>query len=364
MMAKQAQIAKPELFNSNPLIKFMSRDESWTVSSDEKQPLDMRNYLANGTLGFAKINDDWNPMVSLTELNKHPQFTYTNRAYRMHASKNQIICIDIENTADDKTKEFLLQFPFEYLEYSKHGGIHGLMHVDKKLLSPTMLAIFQVATTIRHPSKTWEMFLNKHYCTFTQNVIQPRQFTAEQKATKTKEFLDYVVKMYQQKESTHAQQVDSVKLKKEVPDYIEQIAQIFPKSDFEYIAQLTPEDYRSDSGLIDMSKYEYNVLLFIRKQLTNRILYGFDDPFYALNLPKPIEKLTTEDYVYLTFYFGQKILPHRDKHDTERNGVPFLLYIASAVGNLSQSQFQSVKKSAKYGPLVLDKTGFNKFFRS
>lgn len=358
----QALVAKPTLFNENLLIKSMSHDENWTVSSEQKQPIDMRTYINTGDIVLARINDEWNPLVSLNDINKHPEFAYTNRAYRMKASKDKIICIDIENTASEETKQYLMQFPFDYLEYSTHMGIHGLMRIDKDLITPTINAILASATTIRHPSKTWEMFFNKHYCTFTQNVIATIPFDDETRKSKMKEFLDYITKIYNDKESTRTAKIEANKLKREIPKEIENIASIFPKNDFKYIKKLTPEDFVEDNGEVDMSKYEYNILLYIRKQLSNRILYGFDDPFYTLKLPKPINKLTQEDYAYLTFYFGQKIIPHRDKHDTDRDGLPFMLYMAKSVANLSDSQYKSVKKSAKYGPTILDKKAYERFF--
>lgn len=361
-MAEQHKVqANIQAFNNNPLIQKLGREQNWVISDTNKAPLDMHRYLTDGTLSFAKPSPDWNPRVTLPELNSNQNLKFTNRAYHLNAEKNHVICIDIENTITEPMKTRLLQLPFQYLEYSTHLGFHGLLYVDDKYINRENEYLFDI-TNLKIPNRTWEVILNNHYCTFTQDVIEPIQMDEKTKDNMMINFLNYLVQIDQVNQKARYDRQQALNVKSEIPERINKIAKLFPESDFKNIARISPDLYVDNSGQPDMSRYEFNICKLIRKQIASRLIYGFVDPFSALTLNDGAKGLSADDYVYLTYYFAQKIIPHRDKHDTQRDGLPYLLYTCSSLSDLSDSEIQTLRKNVKYGPEVIKDSTYEKFY--
>ena len=362
MADENQNVANPYAFNNNPLIQKLAKEPNWTISDTQKKPLDSRSYLTTGQFTLAKPTEDWRPTVTLDELNADPKLRNTNRTYHLNASKNHVICVDIENTISNDMKMKLLQLPFQYLEYSTHMGFHGLLYIDDKYIVPGLSSLF-TRTGLKMPDRTWEIICNKHYCTFTQNVIEPVKQSPERNDALMKDFIQFLLKTlideaYEQRQRLEASSFEGSFPKKLIP-----ATKLFPDSDFEYIRKLSPETFADAQGRVDESRYEFNICLFIRKQLANRIIFGFEDPFYKMSLPDDEEELSSKDLTYLTYYFAQKIIPHRDKHDTQRDGVPYLLYVCTKISKLQDSVIKTIKKNAKYTPVFLNKQKYEKFYK-
>lgn len=355
-------VAKPALFNANKLIQELGKEPAWTISDVDKRPLDVRHFLQTGTFDrLAKPTNDWNPLVTLPEINANEKLKLTNRAYHLNARQNNIICIDIEPTASEEERQLLLQLPFEYLEYSTHMGFHGLLRLDPKYLNVLTEMILDVVN-IKLPSRTWEVILNDHYCTFTQNVIEPVQMDEQTKDTMMKNFINYLIKIDAKNNEARTKAIAASDMSEELSEHLLEVAKLFPESDFEYIRKISPDNYIDDAGKPDVSKYEFNICRIIRKQLAQRIEYGFEDPFSSLTIPKGPAELTDKDYVELVYYFAKQILPYRDKHDTIHSGYPYLLYICRTLGSISNDEMQTIKKNAKYSPQFMNKWKYEKFY--
>ena len=149
--------AQQERFANNRLIDKIKDEPYWTVSDDKKRPLDA-NLLVLHPAKFALAsfkNDNW-PLIPLTELDNDDRLTYTNRAYRLHAEDNRVICIDMEKTASEELRESLKKFPVDYAEISLSGsGIHYLIEIPEDLIPDEAKYLFDDQVVVKSDDGSW-----------------------------------------------------------------------------------------------------------------------------------------------------------------------------------------------------------------
>lgn len=171
--------AQQERFTNNRLIDKIKNEPYWTVSDDKKRPLDA-NLLILHPAKFALAsfkNDNW-PLVPLTDLDNDDRLTYTNRAYRLHAEDNRVICIDMEKTASTELRESLKKFPVDYAEISLSGsGIHYLIEIPEDLIPDEAKYLFDDQVVVKSDDGSFEVFFNDHYVTLTKNILPPSEYT-------------------------------------------------------------------------------------------------------------------------------------------------------------------------------------------
>ena len=171
--------AQQERFTNNRLIDKIKDEPYWTVSDNIKRPLDAKQLISHpARFALASFkNGNW-PMVTLTELDKDPRIIGTNRAYRLHAEDNKVICIDMEKTASQELRESLKRFPVDYAETSLSGsGIHYLIEIPEELIPDEAKYLFDDQTVVKSEDGTFEVFFNDHYVTFTKNILPPSEYT-------------------------------------------------------------------------------------------------------------------------------------------------------------------------------------------
>ena len=83
-----------ERFMNNRLIQKLKNEPYWTISDDRKRPLDAHS-LKSAEWKLASMKNGHWPLISLSEINKDGRYEFTNRAYRLHAADNRVICIDM-----------------------------------------------------------------------------------------------------------------------------------------------------------------------------------------------------------------------------------------------------------------------------
>lgn len=166
-----------ERFSNNRLIDKIKNEPYWTVSDNRKRPLDAKK-LVKGNLTLASFkNGNW-PMLPLSELDKDERLTYTNRAYRLHAEDNHVICIDMEKTAPKEIRESLKHFPVDYAEISLSGnGMHYLIEVPEDLIPEEAKYLFDDMVVVKSDDGSFEVFFNDHYVTLTKNILPPSEYT-------------------------------------------------------------------------------------------------------------------------------------------------------------------------------------------
>lgn len=171
--------AQQEQFANNRLIDKLKNEPYWTVSDEKKRPLDATKLILHPPqFALASFkNGNW-PMVPLTELDKDERLRYTNRAYRLHAEDNRVICIDMEKTASPELRESLKKFPVDYAEISLSGnGIHYLIEIPEDLIPDETKFLFDDQVVVKSDDGSFEVFFNDHYVTLTKNILPPSEYT-------------------------------------------------------------------------------------------------------------------------------------------------------------------------------------------
>ena len=166
-----------ERFMNNRLIQKLKNEPYWTISDDRKRPLDAHS-LKSAEWKLASMKNGHWPLISLSEINKDGRYEFTNRAYRLHAADNRVICIDMEKTADPELREALKNFPVDYAEVSMSGnGMHYLLEVPEDLIPEEAKYLFDDMVVVKSDDSSFEVFFNNHYVTLTKNMLPPSEYT-------------------------------------------------------------------------------------------------------------------------------------------------------------------------------------------
>lgn len=341
-----------EGFVSNPLINKIGKESYWSFSDDDKRPLDARKYVDTGMLDLFYMDDEYDTssLVTLSELEADKNLKYVNRAYRFHENgkrRNPLMCIDVEKIANEELVQEMMTLPMHYAEFSKSGGIHILIEVPRCIIDTEINYLFNL-TVFKDLSEEFEIIFNRHFCTFTKKMIQTRTPDFSNADTpdskQLKEFLLKIVAL-DEKAALIREQRKGIALKdvpiyeeENLPDHITALAELMPKDYIEYLRNISEADYE-----YNMSRYEYNIATRISGKLYNCIKDS-TDPFLSSYLTKSPLDLDIWDYIYATYVHMKEILPHRPKHNQQREGLAWLLYLSRDASIYIHSQNKNEKK--------------------
>lgn len=301
-------------FYQNKLIKHIMNKPKWTISDKNKRPIsiaDLQSTLLNGTNSSESIRGaDQYESADTTTLPKLLNIlpTASNHAYKFDAKKDGFVVLDIEKTCPDDLKAQFLQLPYLYGEYSLSGkGIHLICPIPSNW---NEFPEFQDTTKVQEPNGAYEILLN-HWVTFTRNTL-PKAVSKGDGQHDLSSVFRYICKRI----ST----TGSVKIKPSLdkPDIPGENRILLLLEDFEYNKKPTdfPMAGRPEGNL---SNYEFGVTSSVTYQI---LRYVERDPTFAKY------NYSTEQLAWIVFDKVTHYLPHREKHDTYRDGMPYLLYIA------------------------------------
>lgn len=351
-----------EQFKNNPLIQKMNKIKRWTISDDDKQPVNAVYFLQTEQVRLFKQNqlpdgrvdvNDHSQLVTLDEIDANPNLTFVNRAFRfMDAAKtrNPIICIDLEKTAPEELVQELMGLPAHFAEYSKSGGFHILIEVPSFCITAKTRYLFNL-TVFKDPLNEFEVIFNRHFVTFTKKCIaRPTpDFSSPDTIASIRliKFLEGIAKMDEnnarvrrQKEEQRAKAQRIYDLE-ELPQQIDALTEHLPAEYVEELEQLTPNDYYGDN-----SKYEYNIAV----KLIGKMMYNIDnseDIFLPSQLGMAVKDLSPWDYAYAAHEVMCAILQEREKHSEQREGLPWLLYLARDAALYVNARNEDDKKKGK-----------------
>ena len=285
-------------FYSHPFVQSIANEEKWTVSTRDKIPVDIFVLQTEHRLSGALFRNE----LSLTTLqNTLDIFGYpANHAYYLDAIEADWVMLDIEPTCPETLKQRFLTLPYIYGEISMSGrGIHLVFPMPSCI---RQYPIAQKKPALKDSHGFYEILMN-HYVTFTRNMLPPAR-PSDSKAFETL-FEDLC------KSQTSLEKSDiefNSEEKPEIP-YEEKFLSFLQRNNF----HKTPQDFDND-----MSRYEYSRAWSLCAQTKQLIqAYPFDQETYTPNMR-----------VWLIYESLVNILPYREKHDSLRNGMPWLMYIA------------------------------------
>lgn len=286
-------------FYANPVIIKLANNPKWTVSDKDKRPIDMARFRFEHRVVGAAFPD---PPCTCTLPELMRDFPDApNHAYYLDALKDDIVIMDIEPTCPPDEARKLLNMPWLYGEVSLSGkGYHLAFRLPREILNKYPDALNK--ERMFHPMKYWELHL-LHWVTFTRRMIQPQ--------ANNQPFEPIFEWLCQQQRAVNALdfQIDL-----EPPENI-------PYEDgiLKTITGVTCKQSLADKHG-DISAWEFSQAIFYCSKL-QQILQ-------ANVIKSNGHTYTDTEQCWLIYYALKKRLPHRDKHDSYRNDMPWLLYLA------------------------------------
>lgn len=299
------------VFHQNKFIQDMTDKYRWTISEPKsKMPINIREILDVKTnkIHGAKYYDKRN-LATLRELtDASPDII--NCALYLNSQTDNYICLDIESSCPKDVKDDLLQLPYIYGETSMSGkGIHLVFPLPNDWYDNENYDKLRQKTVSRE-QHGWYELLCTHFVTFTRNSLDP--------SPATKPLEDFLTELNKTQKVIKKRAADE--------DYEE-----LDISDIPYGTKIAdrltnmrlnkdPDDFLDDDGTIDDSRWEFYVANMLRSTMMNM-------------LKLPLVQKTGHTYTHnelCTILYTSLVnrLEYRDKHDTLRNGMPYLYFTA------------------------------------
>lgn len=328
-------------FEDNDLIVKIRDEPYWTVSTKNKEPLDIFPLLLNGSIKFYNQYER-DCLTTLTQIEQDSRLKYTNRAYRLNIARNKIAMLDIESCASKQTRDMLIQnVPHSYSEYSMSGkGVH-LLFVIPEVVYKKHEEILRNKIVIKGPNRDdlpandpnnkpqYELLLADHFITFTRNVIADDVLTNDyddpEVIAKIDTFVTNLIDFSKTKASYAKSNIDIdvTQTQIEQNEVVQYIVANLPIDNLDWSFSV---DLASVNN--DLSRYEFNVArrlhIKIKENITSQL--PFNDPFFHLAMPDVIDE---KDIICAVYVLLSRYLEPRAKHLEKRNQMPWLLYVAS-----------------------------------
>lgn len=298
------------LFYSNPFIQSIAEKCKWTISDQNKIPIDMRA-LVNERRIIGAVNPDERCLMTLKEVcDTVPDAA--NHAFYLDALVDNFVVVDIEPEASNEVRQKFLAMPYLYGEVSLSGkGLHLIFPLPECIHKyPNAMQKIVFKDSAAH----YEILLC-HYVTFTRKMIHPS--TADPNE-------DSFVKAFQEMAS---EQKEVVRRNIDISSYEDM--DIPNKEDIINILcgqqyKKTVKDFDNDN-----SKYEFGYASFLYYKLSTLLKVTYiKDGIESKNYDQQ-----TLDNVkaFLMYKVLESNLPHRAKHEENRDNLPWLLYISREI---------------------------------
>lgn len=287
-------------FLKEPFVQDIKENARWTASTAEKMPIDM-TALKEGKLKGATFKDGNEPFVTLEEL-KELIPNASNATYSLKQALDDIVILDIEPACPEKLKKEMLRLPYLYGETSLSGkGLHLVFPSPKDTKYPVILLS---KTALQEKNRYYEVLLT-HYVTFTGNKIED---TPDAKTRPISDFTALFDELATQASVTRSIDFDC----EDLPDLKD-----IPRADSiintvsDGIFLKTLEDYDGNP-----SRFEFAIIGFY----SNKLARLLDFKSYKNH------EYTLQERMVLLYNIIQDKIPYREKHDTMRQDLPWLMY--------------------------------------
>lgn len=298
-----AEVLFPD-FYANPTIQLLAGEVRWSVSDNDKMPIDIRELMDTGRLwGAREISDTC--LVTLGELTEALP-TAANNAFYLRAQTDGLLVLDIEKTCPAEIAAELLGISETlYSELSMSGrGYHIVLPL------PTNFWDYPIATSkrvLREEHGYYEILLD-HWVTFTRTEVPMNRYAGpdEDELPQAPEWDDLYASLAVLAVETPTVELD-ITIEKPV----------IPKEE-KIIDLMTRQPHKRDLAKFhnDYSRWEFSILGVLYNRLRAILVAVRDD------VDHPFDE---GDQAWLVYTAAQKVIPHRDKHDEYRNEMPLLM---------------------------------------
>lgn len=302
-------------FENNPVIQRIADVPMWTISDNKKMPIDVFQARYKGVISGCNIETPGSTttLKGLFEMAREQGAQYpANAAFYLDVLRDNIVILDVEPSCPIDLQREFLKMEYLYAERSMSGkGLHLMFEV------PENFNDFPDAANkvkIRDAQGRWEILLN-HWVTFTGNRVGGVAASVAQNKVKTIE--DVYAKLAKEQKRTSEKlndftDFDPEESIQEIPHGEELVENLVYEKSQQY--KKTLDDFNGDH-----SRYEYGFLgfKFNRLLILTRNHRSFNDHAYS-----------PEELITLLYAVAVECIPHRNKHDEERQGMPFLMWRA------------------------------------
>lgn len=312
-------------FYGNDFIRRIGQDRLWTISDKDKRPMNMRALLDYGRYWGARIEEADSQLLTLAEMYHRVPWA-ANCAYHFDALTTEKILIDIESTCPPEIAHRLLALSRDalYSETSMSGrGYHLVLDLPESLRKLPHLINKR---KIRHPQGWYEILLD-HWVTFTRNPIDADLLAAAVGDPVNAGLgIDDVIAELNSAISVrpNASNEVSYDMARILPDELDENIQAMDTSLYEIVCNNFRSNYAKslDDFNGDFSSWEFSQLAFIARN----VAFYFSEAFNQ----GVIDDVPSYDWVTRIVYLvAQEVIAHRDKHNGERNNMPYMLYQAA-----------------------------------
>lgn len=294
----------PEFYN-HPFIQSIAGHEAWTISDKDKRPIDMWDLVLYNQDLHKKPKGASNHtnqcLMTLGDVCKYVPAA-KNNAYYFDSNRTGCIILDIEKTCSEELKAEFLKTNYIYGEVSMSGK--GLHLVYK---TPACLRNYPEAMKklkMQDNARGFE-FLMEHWITFTRVLIPP----ANPDATPIDDYFEQLCAQQKYVEKKYEFDVNAER-PKDIPQL--SVIMMVMKNDLQY--KKTVADFYGD-----VSRYEFGFAAMLYRRL-ERILTQFKNHEYSQT-----------EKAWIIYDILVENIPYRDKHETLRDGKPWLLYLVQEV---------------------------------
>lgn len=307
-------------FYTNPFIKSIENNKRWSISDNNKMPVNMSALKLNKIYGASfKVPEHMETLNGTLDIIPYPK----NHAYYMDIHKDDFILLDIEPECPEEIKKEFLKTPYIYGEYSLSGkGVHLIYKKPKNWKDYDVIL---KKANVKEKNSFYEIMFS-HWVTFTRNTLD---IIDNSKNNDNDFFEKTFTKLCEEHKDVKVVKMD-FEIQKEQKDKIKNFDYIVNSILSTITYQKRPEDFYDDKrGKNDMSKYEFGVTGFYYIRL-KRFLDSYDIKYsnYEYSL---------EDKALLLYGITKKFLKFRPKHNEKRENLPWLLHLAKRVIQYDES---------------------------
>ena len=312
-----------DTFIQHPFIKSIAAFEKWTISNNQKIPIDMTTFLSSGKVYGSSFSRGYNPLTDLYTIAERLP-TVVNCTYYAQMLSDQFVILDIEPTCPEDIVNKLLEMPYLYGEVSMSG--HGY-----HLIFPMPSNVEDFSDRINKPAAKeehghYELLLN-HYVTLTGNMLE-KSTNERPNDTSFDEFFTTLM-------STQAPVIKTaVDLSSEKPEIpLERDIVNVLKGVTYGKKQVDVKSYNrhTNTYVIDYSKWEYGYI---------GLLYNKMIALTEIKFIKDTHTYNQNEKVWILYLVASEIIPKRDKHNETRHGVPWLMYLCKEIVGKSEPNIE------------------------
>lgn len=282
-------------FYNNPVIQKLGKKQKWSVSNNDKVPINMFALRFEGNPNKGASPFDLSSTLTLDDLTDLLP-TASNCAYYMNYTVDGLVVLDIEKKCPEELKNKFLNIPYLYGEVSMSGeGYH--------LIIPTPIDLFKTnpdafkCSKMQHKNKYFEVLMN-HWVTFTRNTLPPSPGTQ-----------DIEELLYDLVQEQHEVVKGDISVSNTAPSG-EKYDELLDKCLNRFHYTKTPDYFNND-----LSRFEFGYMASLAITLTNMLKFNG-------------EILSDSDKVWIMAQVAERQLKPREKHSTMRSGLPWLVYTA------------------------------------